>query len=328
MKLFYVFQGDTYKKELAGGYVWSPQKTKNNQNHIGYKNMMLIKKGDLILHHSKGKIRALSIAENNCESSPLPQEIEDYSDRWDTNGFRVNTKYYEFKNPITVNAFQGWLHSNHEKNSAFNINGKPLQGYMYYLSDLHANFFIQQILLSNQSEFINNKLLALQKKLSAEVEVDYEENELLKIEQIIENDKKRKTKANWSGEPEKQKFTKGYSGNPKPKRSPRKAANALEIANFICEVDINHKLFLRKNGINYTEPHHLIPISKYKDFKPFNLDMEENIVSLCSHCHNLLHYGRFEDKKEILSKLFNQRNQALKSVSLDLSLEELESYYK
>ena len=30
----------------------------------------------------------------------------------------------------------------------------------------------------------------------------------------------------------------------------------------------------------------------------------ENIVSLCSHCHNLLHYGRIEDKKVILQKFY------------------------
>ncbi len=34
----------------------------------------------------------------------------------------------------------------------------------------------------------------------------------------------------------------------------------------------------------------MIPISKYKDYN-YSLDVMENIVSLCSHCHNLLHYG-------------------------------------
>ncbi|KFE42588.1 hypothetical protein SAGN_02522 [Staphylococcus agnetis] len=54
----------------------------------------------------------------------------------------------------------------------------------------------------------------------------------------------------------------------------------------------------------------------------------ENIVSLCSHCHNLLHYGKFEDKKPILEKLFNERKKALSAVGLDITLEKLEAYYK
>lgn len=46
------------------------------------------------------------------------------------------------------------------------------------------------------------------------------------------------------------------------------------------------------------KPINLTPISKYKDFdyKNCSLDAMDNIVSLCSHCHNLLHYGKYEDK--------------------------------
>ncbi|WP_432518406.1 HNH endonuclease [Staphylococcus aureus] len=86
-------------------------------------------------------------------------------------------------------------------------------------------------------------------------------------------------------------------------------------------------MFERKSGKGYTEPHHLIPISKYKDFdyKNCSLDTMENIVSLCSHCHNLLHYGKSEDKKPILEKLFNERKKALSAVGLDITLEKLEA---
>ena len=53
-----------------------------------------------------------------------------------------------------------------------------------------------------------------------------------------------------------------------------------------------------------------------------------DVVSLCSHCHNLLHYGRFEDKKPILEKLYNERKQALKECGIDITWEQLESYYR
>ena len=54
----------------------------------------------------------------------------------------------------------------------------------------------------------------------------------------------------------------------------------------------------------------------------------ENIVSLCSHCHNLLHYGRLEDKKPILEKLYNERKEALSSVGLEITFEKLLEYYE
>ena len=66
---------------------------------------------------------------------------------------------------------------------------------------------------------------------------------------------------------------------------------------------------------------------KYRDFD-YNVDVMENIVSLCSHCHNLLHYGRFEDKVPILKKLYEERIEDLRKCGLDLTLEKLESYYK
>ena len=117
------------------------------------------------------------------------------------------------------------------------------------------------------------------------------------------------------------------TGREKPKRVPKIAADSLAHAEYLCEFDNADRTFLRKNGRPYTEPHHLIPISKYKDFE-YSLDVMENIVSLCSHCHNLLHYGRMEDKKVVLQKLYDERIDALKTVGLELTFDQLLSYYK
>jgi 5-methylcytosine-specific restriction protein A len=58
------------------------------------------------------------------------------------------------------------------------------------------------------------------------------------------------------------------------------------------------------------------------------LDVEENIVSLCSHCRNLLHYGRPVDKEPVLKKLFTDRQAALLAAGLDLgAFEDLMKYY-
>lgn len=141
-------------------------------------------------------------------------------------------------------------------------------------------------------------------------------------------------KPTWKGQPSTQEFNNSTGmGNPKPKRNPLKAANALTIADNLCEYDKYDRTFLRKSGIRYTEPHHLIPISKFYDFeyekgRYRDLDVEENIVSLCSHCHNLLHYGMPEDKEPILRKLFSERQAALLTVGLELkSLDDLIKYY-
>lgn len=64
----------------------------------------------------------------------------------------------------------------------------------------------------------------------------------------------------------------------------------------------------------------------FSDKFDVSLDVEENIVSLCSNCHNHIHYG--QGASELLTKLYYERKEALNSVGLNISLEELLSYYE
>lgn len=108
-------------------------------------------------------------------------------------------------------------------------------------------------------------------------------------------------------------------------RSSKTAMNVLVCAKFLCEVDCSHPSFIRKkNNQNYVEPHHLVPMQYSNQFE-VSLDVEENIVSLCSNCHNQLHYGR--DYEELLRKLYDKRKDLLKQVGIDITFEELKSMY-
>ncbi|MBQ3704126.1 MAG: HNH endonuclease [Oscillospiraceae bacterium] len=116
------------------------------------------------------------------------------------------------------------------------------------------------------------------------------------------------------------------AGRMSPPRDRQIAINALCHAQFCCEYDKNHPTFLRRNsGKPYTEPHHLVPMAFSDDFD-VSLDVEENIVSLCSNCHNQIHYGQGAD--ELLRKLFSERQEALKSVGIDITLDQLLKYYQ
>ena len=115
------------------------------------------------------------------------------------------------------------------------------------------------------------------------------------------------------------------AGRMSPPRDRQIAINALCHARYCCEYDNNHPTFLRRNsGKPYTEPHHLVPMAFSDDFD-VSLDVEENIVSLCSNCHNHIHYGQGAD--ELLRKLFEKRQEALKSVGIDITFEQLLKYY-
>ncbi len=103
------------------------------------------------------------------------------------------------------------------------------------------------------------------------------------------------------------------------------AVIALCKANYCCEIDSSHKGFIRKtNGKNYTEPRHLISIS-YQDEFENSLDVENNIVSLCSNCHNKLHYGK--DIEKDLQILFEARKQLLEKAGININFQELLNMY-
>lgn len=109
-------------------------------------------------------------------------------------------------------------------------------------------------------------------------------------------------------------------------RSKAVAQRALAKAVYLCECDASHSTFKRKNcSKNYTEPHHLIPLYAAKDFPDIDLDREQNVVSLCSNCHNWLHYG--DDIDVILRPLYEKRKTLLKAIGADITYEQLKSYY-
>lgn len=109
------------------------------------------------------------------------------------------------------------------------------------------------------------------------------------------------------------------------KRNRQVSINALGIAEFKCEINEEHKTFIRKSdGTRYVESHHLIPMSFQDDFDN-SLDIEENIVSLCSSRHNEIHYG--ENSKSLIEQMFEQRKNLLSYKGLTITLEKLISYY-
>ena len=97
------------------------------------------------------------------------------------------------------------------------------------------------------------------------------------------------------------------------------------IADLKCEIDKKHITFVRKNqNVPYMEAHHLVPLA-YADLFRYSLDVEENIVSLCSTCHNQIHYGK--DAELLIKKLYSSRKELLRKVGIILSEKELLKMY-
>lgn len=160
---------------------------------------------------------------------------------------------------------------------------------------------------------------SIQNERQADSELFDEINE--QILETLESD----TTFEYSGIPQAKKEAVFVNGHKTYKRDKKKSINALRKANHKCEIDESHPSFIRKNSNqNYTEPHHLVPM-EFSDKFDVSLDVEENIVSLCSNCHNQLHYGR--DIRELLKVLFEARKTPLESAGIVVSIEELYDMY-
>lgn len=165
------------------------------------------------------------------------------------------------------------------------------------------------------------------KKITKEdVAVESELDKKLLDDTISEINSVSSEKPTYKGTPKKKKVPAKVSSSEAYPRDTTTALNALKIAEYKCEIDSEHPTFIRKkNNLPYTEPHHLIPMA-YSDNFDFSLDVEENIVSLCSNCHNQIHYGK--NVEVILQPLYEKRKDLLARAGIYIAYAELLEMYK
>lgn len=128
-----------------------------------------------------------------------------------------------------------------------------------------------------------------------------------------------------------------YIGDKKSKMVAKKigvSKRALINAEFKCELNPKHKTFITRNNLPYMEGHHLIPCTPDNTDEFWNgnchrnIDCVENVVCLCPTCHRELHYGKWEDKKEKIERLYNERKKRLEKAGIKIGWKEMMGKYK
>jgi 5-methylcytosine-specific restriction protein A len=111
------------------------------------------------------------------------------------------------------------------------------------------------------------------------------------------------------------------------KRSAVLAAQEIKRAAHTCQVDGLHKTFTAgSTGADYVEVHHLIPMAASASFK-HSLDVPANLVVLCPLCHRAIHYGDANTIRNLLDKLFVERNIRLEHSGIKTTKAELYMFY-
>lgn len=233
------------------------------------------------------------------------------------NNESLNTENLErcWRDPKSIISLERFgLLKSREENGKIKIYELPKEvKYKYYSRFINLEVYNREVIdSSNISDLeIDND----------ELEKSYEDN-LEKVEDIYTNEAKKDELNN--REPKKIKTSKGsrYKTDSRIKKA------ALSECKYMCFYDSTHELFEKKNGKNYVEGHHIIPMSAQDDFK-INLDRTENVVALCPHCHKAIHHGNKSTVMSILEKIFEARKEELNKVSISIDISDLyEKYYK
>lgn len=93
MRYWWVNQNQTFRHEIGGGYLWSPQRRKNGTRNPFYETMREIAPGDLVFSFVDTRIHALGIARSYCYECPKPSEFGAAGMSWDDVGWRVDVTF-------------------------------------------------------------------------------------------------------------------------------------------------------------------------------------------------------------------------------------------
>jgi hypothetical protein len=137
MRYWWVNQNQTYRHEIAGGYLWSPKRKTNDQRNPFYESMREVAPNDVIFSFCDTRIAALGIALSYCRESPKPTEFGTAGAYWEAIGWRVDVRFRELGHRIRPKDHIGELRSLLPKKYApLRPNGDGLQS--VYLTEIGA----------------------------------------------------------------------------------------------------------------------------------------------------------------------------------------------
>jgi hypothetical protein len=135
MAYWWVNQGETYREELTGGYLWSPKTRADGGRAQAYINMTRIKTGDLIFSFHDSKIQALGIAIDVARSDSKP-DFGNKGQHWSDIGWRVSVEYKYVQSPFAPLTFAEQISPLlPEKHSPLDKNLRGVQAYLFEISD-------------------------------------------------------------------------------------------------------------------------------------------------------------------------------------------------
>jgi len=138
MRYWWVNQNQTFRHELAGGYLWSPKRNANGGRNPFYESMREVSPGDIIFSFVDTRIAAIGIAQSYCWESPKPAEFAEAGQNWENVGWKVSVHYTTLLNRMRPKDHMEILRA------VLPSRYSPLQadgrGNQFYLTEIEQDF--------------------------------------------------------------------------------------------------------------------------------------------------------------------------------------------
>ncbi len=100
MRYWWVNQGQTYREEREGGYLWSPKRKRGRDGQATVRNpfyeyMRDVAPGDMVFSYRDGHVVSCGMITSYGYDSPKPSEFGKNGKNWSPYGWRVNVTYFE-----------------------------------------------------------------------------------------------------------------------------------------------------------------------------------------------------------------------------------------
>ena len=140
MRYWWVNQNQTFRHEIDGGYLWSPQRNANGNRNPFYETMREVAPGDLILSFVDTRIAAIGIAASYGYQCPKPKEFGETGAYWDNVGWKVRVRYQRLQKQVRPKDHIGLLRPLlPDRYSPLQTNGSGIQS--VYLTELSSELF-------------------------------------------------------------------------------------------------------------------------------------------------------------------------------------------
>lgn len=104
-RYWWVNHKKTFKAELEGGYLWSPQVEASGARSQFYDNMRLTKPGDRVVSYADGQIKAVGTVTDLAIAAPKPREFGSQGTNWAANGWLVPVAWQRSQTSVRPKDF-------------------------------------------------------------------------------------------------------------------------------------------------------------------------------------------------------------------------------